>query len=273
MANQCWDLECLVGAPHQYWLECIGCADRGSYDLESHFINKQTLMVKRKLESPILVKDTLIEPNVTKLVPVYGKMTNSIKLYFKNLDLKSRTDLAIVIKNQPNFVCMIDDIEIVFESSMFLIREKENIITHEDFIPHVIEPSFGIDRLMFAILDQNIWQRQSDNNRIVLSLPKALSFYDIAVFPLHKKDAMVELANTIRCKLMGNGLKCYFDDSGAVIGKKYVRCDEIGVQYVVTVDPGSLQTGIVTIRHRDTMAQDEVHYTKLNDIILKKLKN
>lgn len=259
-ASQCWDLECKVGGS---WLECIGCADRGCYDLTAHTNPKQPLNAKRKLDAPITSTEIIIKPNTSSLAKIHGKMTNNIKTYFENLDKEEAILIAAMIKSQDKFTtnlfCMVDNKQIEFDSAMFTIEEKKVSIMQEYFIPNVIEPSFGIDRLMCAILDQNIWQRPTDIDRTVLSLPVELTVYDIAVFPLHKKDAMINLANEIRTNLIDQGLKCYCDDSSTAIGKRYVRCDEIGVRYVITIDPGSLKTGVVTIRYRDTMEQVVVH--------------
>jgi glycyl-tRNA synthetase len=254
-ASQCWDLECYVSGS---WLECVGCADRGCYDLTAHSGSntKQLLNAKRKLSEPKIITNITIKPDLSKMD---GKFLNKIKMYFKNLNQETAQIIADKIKNNNMFVWIIDQIEWTFESSAFTIDEKIITITHETFVPHVIEPSFGIDRLMYAILEQNIWQREIDERRSVLSLPNELTIYDVAVFPLHKKEEMCKIADQIRSKLMEPGFKCYTDDSGTAIGKKYVRCDEIGVRNVITVDPGTLNNGIVTIRDRDSMVQITCH--------------
>ena len=272
-ASQCWDLECFVSNNNNsgYWLECVGCADRGSYDLTAHTEAnpKQPLNAKRKLAQPVKSIETIIKPNAATLSKAYGKSTNTIKTYFESLDQVTALTISSLIKNQDKFKCTINNIDYEFASNIFIIDQKQTTTTHELFIPHVIEPSFGIDRLMFAIFDQNLWQRESDNRRLVLSLPPELTIYDVAVFPLHKKDLMINLANDIRSKLISHKLKCYYDDSSTAIGKKYVRCDEIGVRHVITIDPGSVEHGIVTIRDRDTMKQISVQTNDVYDTLMK----
>lgn len=257
-ASQCWDLECLVAGS---WLECVGCADRGSYDLESHSkINQaQPLTAKRNLQHPIKKLHYTIIPNVSALKNSYPKNIASIKSYFKDLDLDSNQTVAENISRHLDQYSSIE-LEInksnyIFDKCMLNIKMKEITINNESFTPHVIEPSFGIDRLIYATLEHNIWVRKSDERRLVLSLPSALQLYDAAVFPLHKKDSMINMANTIRADLVASGLRCYCDDSSTAIGKKYVRCDEIGVAKVFTIDPGSVQNGFITIRDRDSMEQ------------------
>ena len=267
-ANQCWDLECFV---NNSWLECVGCADRGCYDLTAHSkINpKQLMTVKRKLPEAKISTNIIIKPNISKMVKLYEKLLNQIKTHFVELDQTVTREIARYINNGQNFTLTIDDQECLFESSMFTIQEQKITTTHETFAPHVIEPSFGVDRLMYALLEQNIWQREINERRLVLSLPNSLALFDIAVFPLHKKEEMCKMADDIRIKLINAGFKCYYDESNTAIGKKYVRCDEISVKNVVTVDPGSLKTGLVTIRDRDTMEQITVH----KDDLLLSIKN
>jgi len=257
-ANQCWDLECLVG---DSWLECVGCADRGCYDLTAHSkINpKQPLTAKRKLNETTVSTNIIIKPIISKMVGLFGKLLNQIKIRCEELDQSTAREIAKHIENGQNFNLIINDQEYLFESSMFTSLEQKITTMYETFVPHVLEPSFGIDRLMYALLEQNIWQREINEKRLVLSLPESLVLYDIAVFPLHKKEKMCQMADEIRTRLIASGFKCYTDDSNTAIGKKYVRCDEIGVKNVVTVDPGSLQTGNITIRDRDTMNQIIVH--------------
>lgn len=262
-ASQCWDLECLVNGS---WLECVGCADRGCYDLDCHskINNTQPLIAKRKLKEPIKKTYYTIIPDVSKLRVLYPNNVNDIKLYFKNLDQDTAQALVINLQNKMyGQICIITDTnQYHLDSSIFDIKIKEITIFSETFVPHVIEPSFGIDRLFYATMEHNMWQRESDDRRLVLSLPSLLRLYDVAVFPLHKKESMIIVANKIRDAISEN-LRCYRDDTSTVIGKKYVRCDEIGVKYVITVDPGTLINGLVTIRERDTMKQITVDMNSL----------
>ena len=254
-ASQCWDLECQANGS---WLECIGCADRGCYDLSAHSKAGKEFNAKRKLPTPQTSTQIAIKPVLSKMGHL-GKNLSEVKAYFYNLDQESAQRIANLIRTGEKFYLEVNGTPSMFESSMFEVKENTITITHESFIPHVLEPSFGIDRLMYALLEQNIWYREKDERRAVLSLPDEMAVYDVAVFPLHKKEEMVKTANHIREMLCDSKFRCYTDDSNTAIGKRYVRCDEIGVRKVVTVDPGTLQTGEVTIRDRDTMEQITVH--------------
>ena len=269
-ASQCWDLECYVC---DSWLECIGCADRGCYDLTSHSgqNTKQPLNVKRKLSEPKITVNIKIKPNfaphiandLRQMDKINNQYVSQFKTYFKNLDQKTAKFIANKAKYEDNFIWVINGTEYIIKSSTLTISEEKITTLYDYFIPHVIEPSFGIDRLFYAVLEQNIWQRDIDERRSVLSLPDELIIYDVAVFPLHKKEEMQKIADDIRKRLLSAGFKCYIDESGTAIGKKYVRCDEIGVKNIITVDPGTLKNNLVTIRNRDTMNQIYVHIDDL----------
>lgn len=132
--------------------------------------------------------------------------------------------------------------------------------TGEEFLPHVIEPTFGLDRSVLATL-LNAYHEEDE--RVVLKLPFKLAPYKVAVFPLLKnKPELVKLARTVYDDLRKEMMVAW-DDRGN-IGKRYYSQDEIGTPYCITVDFDSLENGSVTLRDRDTMKQDRV---KINDLI------
>jgi glycyl-tRNA synthetase len=126
--------------------------------------------------------------------------------------------------------------------------------TGKKLIPHVIEPSVGLDRLFLATLFEFL---EDQETRIVLKLPFNLAPYKLAILPLMKKDGLKEKAEKIYTLLRKKGVKCDFDDTGS-IGKRYRRQDENGTPFCVCVDYQTLQDETVTIRNRDTMEQKRV---------------
>lgn len=125
------------------------------------------------------------------------------------------------------------------------------------FIPHVIEPSLGVDRTVLAVLcDAYREEPVEDDVRVVLGLPAAIAPYQVAVLPLMKKDGLSEKAQEIY-KELSKSARVLYDESGS-IGKRYRRQDEIGTPVCVTVDHQTLEDGTLTIRDRDTMKQERV---------------
>jgi len=137
--------------------------------------------------------------------------------------------------------------------------------TGEKLIPHVVEPTFGMDRAFLSVLCESYEQ---DKDRVVLKLPFALAPYKTAVFPLlANKPELVKKAQEVF-----DGLKqdftCAWDDRGN-IGKRYYSQDEIGTPFCVTIDFDTLKKNNVTIRDRDTMAQIRTSIKSLPDILRK----
>lgn len=143
--------------------------------------------------------------------------------------------------------------------------------TGEKFIPYVIEPSLGADRVTLAFLldayDEEVVDAEKNDVRTVLRLHPALAPIKCAVLPLSKKlaDGAGEVYRTLTKRFMAE-----YDEAGS-IGKRYRRQDEIGTPFCVTFDFESLEDGCVTVRDRDTMNQERIKIAELGDYIAARL--
>jgi len=145
--------------------------------------------------------------------------------------------------------------------------------TNKRFTPHVLEPTFGLDRAILTTLVAAYNEEEDgDNTRVVLKFPYKIAPIKIAVFPLLKnKPDLVKKAKDIFKDLSKNYM-CEFDDNGN-IGKRYRRQDEIGTPFCVTVDFDTLEKDeSVTIRDRDTMEQKRIKIKELDSYFEKKFK-
>jgi len=139
----------------------------------------------------------------------------------------------------------------------------------ESFIPHVFEISAGIDRSFYVSLDHAFRkEKRGADERIYLKLPRNLAPYLVAVFPLVKKDGLLEKARELFKQLEDFGFAAIFDEKGS-IGKRYARVDEIGVKYAITLDYDTLEKGTVTLRERDSMDQKLVKIEELPELLWK----
>jgi glycyl-tRNA synthetase len=129
------------------------------------------------------------------------------------------------------------------------------------FIPHVVEPSYGLDRLVYIVLE-NCYERNQKAKRNIFRFPKELAPYQVAVFPLVTKDGIEEKAEEVRDLLLKRGFWVVYDIGGS-IGRRYARVDEIGVPLAVAVDYLTKNENILTIRDRDSWEQVSLH---LNDL-------
>lgn len=144
--------------------------------------------------------------------------------------------------------------------------------TNEKYVPHVIEPTWGVDRSFLATLVAHYKEEgEGDSKRVYLSLPVNLAPYKVAVFPLLKnKPELVEKARGV-FDMLSKEFMTAWDDRGNV-GKRYYSQDEIGTPYCVTVDFDSLEDDTVTIRDRDTATQERIKISELQNYIASKIK-
>lgn len=142
-------------------------------------------------------------------------------------------------------------------------------LTKKRFIPHVIEPTFGLSRLVLAVIVNAYHEEEVKGKlRIVLKLNPKIAPVKIAVFPLQKDEKLAKIAKKIYIELK-KSYYCEYDDIGN-IGKMYRRQDEIGTPYCITVDYNTLEDDTVTVRDRDTMIQERITINKLKDYFKKK---
>jgi len=146
-------------------------------------------------------------------------------------------------------------------------------VNNKRYLPHVIEPTFGLDRsILVALCSAYNEEKVADGIRVVMKFPKAIAPIKIAVFPLLKnKPKLVAKAKEVFGLVKGD-YSCEFDDNGNV-GKRYRRQDEIGTPYCVTVDFDSLEDDTVTVRDRDSMKQERIKIAELGSYFDKNLGN
>ena len=143
--------------------------------------------------------------------------------------------------------------------------------TNEKYVPYVIEPSVGVDRLFLAVICNSYEEEELEggDSREVLKIAPSLAPYKVAVLPLAKKYHS-EKANEV-FELLSKNFMTSYDETGS-IGKRYRRCDAIGTPFAVTVDDETINNGTVTVRDRDSMEQVTLKIEELIDYIEEKIK-
>ncbi len=131
------------------------------------------------------------------------------------------------------------------------------------YVPHVVEPSYGLDRLFLSVLEATYERKQKRN---ILHLPRELAPYQVAVFPLVTKDGLPEKAREVHDLLLDKGFWVVYDEAGS-IGRRYARADEIGVPLAVAVDYDTLKNDVLTIRDRDTWKQVSLSLAELPGVL------
>lgn len=252
-ATECWDAE--LYSERFGWIECVGIADRSAYDLNAHIqASHVDMYALRKYSEPKVVGVTKIVPKMGILGPRFKDKAGKIKQALEQLDS---------IKKEP-FTITIDGNKIPIPSDCYEIIETTEKQVGEKFIPHVIEPSYGIDRILYFILEHNYneIQKKGEDYRI-LRLHPSVAPIKVGVFPLVNDVQLVAQTKTIDESLRLAGIATNYDDGGT-IGRRYARMDEIGTPFCVTVDHQSLDDNTVTVRDRDSTKQKRVI---INDLI------
>ena len=143
--------------------------------------------------------------------------------------------------------------------------------TNEKYLPYVIEPSVGLDRLFLSVLCDGLKHEKLENGEIreIFKVTPALAPIKVTILPLIKKKHSAK-AMEIYSKLCSE-FNVSFDETGS-IGKRYRRCDAIGTPFAITVDDETLENNIVTVRDRDTMEQIKLHINELVNYINERIK-
>lgn len=267
-AIDCWDVE--IHTDRYGWIEVIGIADRTDFDLKSHSqYSKEDLSVFIEYDEPRSVTKMTVKPDMKKFGPLFKGNAPKILNFIKEAD-SNRIKEAF----DENGVY---ELELEGESyqltpDIISFEEVEETVRGEKVYPHVIEPSYGIDRITYSVLLHSFTQ---EDDRNIFHFPADIAPVGVNVFPLVNNDELVRISSEIRNNLRGEGIIAEVDTSGT-IGRRYARSDEIGTPFAVTVDHQSMEDDTVTIRERDSQEQVRVLISevpgKLNDLLLKKIK-
>ncbi|MEM0052598.1 MAG: glycine--tRNA ligase [Nitrososphaeria archaeon] len=248
---QTFDHEVLTGKFG--WVEVAGHAYRQDYDLKSHSIkSKSSMEVVEELAKPIKVRKKLAYLDPLKVKRNFGEKSSEI---FKLISTMKPFELAELLEKDGKIKVN----NIVIDKEYFIFKEVEETISTRKYIPHVIEPSFGIERIIHAILEHSYHEKE---DRVILSLNEEIAPYKYAVFPLVKKDGLDVKAKEIYSMLKLKGFTVIYDDDGS-IGRRYARADEIGVCKAVTVDYQTLEDNTITVRDRDSWQQKRISINTL----------
>ncbi len=254
-ATDCWDAEVLTSYG---WIEIVGIADRTDYDLRRHSeYSGEDLSVFVQYPKPVKVRVKKVVPIMSKIGPVFKDKAKAVANALQNLSSIDSDEVEVEVEGETVRV----------SREFFDVIEVEEEITGERIIPHVIEPSFGLDRISYAVLEHAFDKDIVDGEeRRVLRLKRCVAPVEVAVLPLLSREPFTSKALEITAELKCNGIYTEYDDSGS-IGRRYRRFDEIGTPFCITIDHQTFEDDTVTIRDRDTTKQVRVRVPELVDII------
>ncbi|XP_068666182.1 glycine--tRNA ligase, mitochondrial 1-like [Aristolochia californica] len=265
-AADCWDaeIECSYG-----WIECVGIADRSAYDLRAHSEKSSVpLVAHERFAEPREVEELVITPvkrelglefkgNQKKVVEALEAMNEA-----EAMSLKA----ALEANGEAEFyVCTLEK-SVTLKEKMVSISKVTRREHQRAFTPSVIEPSFGIGRIIYCLFEHSFYTRPSkdgDEQLNVFRFPPLVAPIKCTVFPLVQNHQYEEVAKQISRTLTLKGISAKIDVTGTSIGKRYARTDELGVPFAITVDSANS----VTIRERDSKEQVRVDLDKVASVV------
>ncbi|OFX15837.1 glycine--tRNA ligase [archaeon RBG_16_50_20] len=244
------------------WVEIAGHAYRTDFDLSAHIKGSGVdLSVFKPYATPVEKQVTVVIPNESVLGPTLRE--------------KSRVVLDALKSANP------EDLKRAFKETGYLeiqgfrvlpshVRFEDRTIreTGRRVVPHVIEPSYGAERIVYSTLEY-AYNRVKD--RVVLKVPPDLAPMQMMVFPLMAKDDLPGIASRVADFLIGSGFDVEYDDAGT-IGRRYARADEIGVPISITIDYNTQKNETVTLRDRDSWQQVRIKWRDIPVLVLDFLK-
>lgn len=245
-ANDCWDVEIKTLSG---WVECAGIADRSNFDLTVHSKDVNT-QVKRDIPPK----------TVYSVIPNKSVLGKELKSKFKDFEEYLKTvEQDFIIKNAKGNL-----IDIEFEGKTYTCTVESRIVDCEFFIPRVIEPSFGISRVLYSLVEQSFMIRDERN---VLSLKPKMCYLHCVIGFLKYLDEFSPLLLNLKNELKERSLRFKTTERGCTIGRKYSSFDELGVPFFITFDFLTVKDQQVTIRERDSTSQIRVAIKDVSEII------
>jgi len=266
-AKDCWDCEIKI---FNSWVECVGHADRSAYDLKVH--TKRTgvdLTAREEFEEKKLMEVHKVVLNKPALGKRYKKAANALVDYLtKDISKDEALQIAEDLKKGPKTIKLCTGEVFELQADEYKVEVTKESVSGVSYIPNVIEPSFGIGRILYALLEHSYDdQAYDDEKKVVLRLPPIVAPVQVAILSQSNKETLWSFMAQLDDEMTHHHISTKVDHSGGSIGRKYARCDELGVPYDITVDTDTPTDQCVTIRDRDSTNQIRVKVAEAPQIL------
>jgi len=265
-AKDCWDCE----MESSYgWVECVGCADRSAYDLDCHAkATKVKLEARVALETPVTEEITEVIPNKKVTGKVLKKDNKIVCDHLAALSNEDAAAIGATLAGGEAAVITVNGKEFTLGADMIKVESKSVTVHERAFTPSVIEPSFGIGRVMYCLLEHVYDVRENDVNRGFLKLPPSVAPYKCTILPLSAgQEEFNEPIEFLQLALSRLGVSTRVDSGTAAIGRRYARTDEIGFPFGITIDFETKTDKKATVRERDSMQQIRPLLTEIPELV------
>jgi glycyl-tRNA synthetase len=268
-AKDCWDAEILMSYG---WIECVGIADRAAYDLEVHSLKSKTELVAQHVyDPPQQVEVATVWLDKAKLGKQFKDKGPAVMAYLNALEKEPALALGTELSKGPASI-EVEGKTYTIQPEMVKVTLESKKISVLKYIPSVIEPSFGVGRCLYGILEHSHVEKEKQGPKGVevqsmIALKPLIAPYKVGICPFGS-EAQQGIASYLEDRFVDTSFSTKTDSSGASIGKKYARMDEIGIPFAIAVDFDSETDGSVTIRDRDSTQQIRVDKTLAPDIVV-----
>lgn len=260
-ACDCWDAEIKTSYG---WIECVGIADRGCYDLSVHQkCSGVSLSAQRRLKEPRIIEKYALNYNKKEIAK---RLQKKMKEFIEHVNNISQEEIIQNLNEQ-------NQLQIVFESEKYLLTAEKVVekVFVENFVPGVIEPSFGIGRILYSLIEHSFYTRENDENRNVLGFTPSIAPVKCVIGSIINGKDYEQIITKIKGDLMRYNVRSKACFRNVSPGKKYSSWDEIGVPFFVTIDQLSLSDNQATIRERDSMKQVRMDIDKIAKFVAEKI--
>eukprot|EP00595_Chromulina_sp_UTEXLB2642_P001429 CAMPEP_0196765264 /NCGR_PEP_ID=MMETSP1095-20130614/7914_1 /TAXON_ID=96789 ORGANISM="Chromulina nebulosa, Strain UTEXLB2642" /NCGR_SAMPLE_ID=MMETSP1095 /ASSEMBLY_ACC=CAM_ASM_000446 /LENGTH=602 /DNA_ID=CAMNT_0042123027 /DNA_START=295 /DNA_END=2103 /DNA_ORIENTATION=- len=265
-AADCWDLEIKLVYG---WIECVGHADRSCYDLQQHSSKTGIpLLASQRLNEPIYIDKVIVEPNKKLIGPLFKTNQKIVLQLLENLSDEALVQFKAEIETTGKST--VSDGTTSYEITKDLVSfVSENKAIHEvKFVPSVIEPSYGIGRILYSVFEHSFSQRSNDESRCVMSFKPCVAPIKVGIYRLINNIQFDPIVKQIYNVLQSNHISNKVDSSSGTVGRRYSRADELGIPFGITIDFQTLVDDSITLRERDSMEQIRLPINKLLDILI-----
>jgi len=232
------------------------------------------LVVRETLKEPLKIEEWACELDKKKFGPRYKKDGKAIEDAILALSQDMCEKLSLTLNESGKVAIAVPaaaakDAEgnVEVASDVLTIARRTRVENTREYTPNVIEPSFGIGRILYSLIEHVFWTRPGDEARGVLSFPPPVAPTKVLLVPLSNHPDFAPLVKRLSAALRKRGISNRVDDSSASIGKRYARNDELGTPLGITVDFESLAKDTFTLRDRDSCKQVRASEAEICDAV------
>jgi len=239
-ANDCWDAE--VECSYE-WVEVVGHSDRSAFDLEKHqAASKCEMVAARPLKEPVEITNIICTLDKKIVGKEFKKEQTLVVNFFEDADEEIKKGLMAKFEESKSFTIEAGGKEFTLTDKHISFKTETKTVREEKYTPWVIEPAFGIGRIVYCIFEHAFkerpaeLQKEGSSQRHYFDFSPLVAPLKCVVLPLINHAGLNAKTAELKKSLVRAGVSSKVDDTGVSVGKRYARTDECGIPFAITVD-------------------------------------